>query len=525
MLLRPTDSVARPEATVYFPGMSDASTTPVAPLLEMQGISKSFSGVQVLSNVSLRVQPGEVLALLGENGAGKSTLMKILCGIHRPDSGEMQLAGSPFSPPTPQVAQQAGVGVIHQEFNLIPELTVRENLFLGHEQGWLRPLSRRAETEQATAVFQRLRVSLPLESRISSLTVAQQQLVEIAKALLWESRLIVMDEPTAPLSPQEVAGLFDVIRELRQQGISIIYISHRLDEIFEICDRITVLRDGSEVATRPTAAVSRSELIELMVGRTLDQEFPARKSRIGKPRLVAEHLSRGRKVRDVSLTLHQGEIVALTGLVGAGRTEVARLLFGADRREAGTVKLNGRSLALSSPRAAIAAGICLLTEDRKSQGLVLGQPVLHNFSLPNLREFSRVWGLQQQRERAAFQQHQATLRIRLARPLQPTRTLSGGNQQKVVLAKWLQRNADVLIFDEPTRGIDVGARFEIYQLMHQLADQGKSILMISSELPEVLGMADRILVMHAGRITGEITDAHQATQEQVMALAVQGDRE
>ena len=490
-------------------------------LVQMRGISKSFSTVQVLKDVSLELDRGEVLALLGENGAGKSTLMKILCGIHPATSGEVFVEGEALPPGNPNAAQRAGISVIHQEFNLIPGLTVRENLFLGQEPSLVGHLNVTEERRIATEIFDRLGVSIDLEARCHDLTVAAQQIVEIGKALVVDSKLIVMDEPTAALSPQEVEGLFKVVRELKAQAISIIYISHRLDEIFEICDRITVLRDGEHVGTQPTSELTRDQLIEMMVGRTLDQEFPARNVTIGDDRLVARNLNRGKKVQDVSLSIRRGEIVALTGLIGAGRTEVARLIFGADRKDSGEVLIDGEVVSISSPRQAIAAGICLLTEDRKSQGLIVNQSVQHNFGLPNLRSFTKWTAIQHRKERDAFESHRSSMSIKLANPYQPARTLSGGNQQKVVLAKWLQRNADVMIFDEPTRGIDVGAKFEIYLLMNELAAQGKAILMISSELPEVLGMADRILVMHEGRLTGEITDVKNATQEKVMSLAVQ----
>lgn len=489
-------------------------------VLRMDQISKSFSTVRVLDEIDLTLHRGEVLALLGENGAGKSTLMKILSGIHTPDSGEMHVDGKLLPPGSPDAATRAGIGMIHQEFNLIPALTVRENLFLGQEASLLGKLPVATEQRLAREVFERLGVTIDPAARVRQLTVAEQQLVEIAKALLLKSRIIVMDEPTAALSPQEVEGLFRVIRELRSQGISVIYISHRLDEIFSLCQRIMVLRDGQDIGTVQTDHVSKDELIEMMVGRTLEQEFPRRNVEIGETRFEANGLNRGRKVRDVSLSIRRGEIVAFTGLIGAGRTEVARLLFGADRCESGSIHLDGRSLRIENPRQAIQAGICLLTEDRKTQGLIVNLSVLHNFGLPNLREFCSRWGLRKQRERDAFEQFQRSMRIKLASVHQPARTLSGGNQQKVVLAKWLQRNADVIMFDEPTRGIDVGARYEIYQLMNDLAGQGKAILMISSELPEVLGMADRILVMHEGRMTGEITDMANATQEQIMTLAV-----
>ena len=491
------------------------------PILQMRRISKSFSTVKVLQDVSLDLGRGEILAILGENGAGKSTLIKILCGIHPPTSGEVTLNGNRLSLGSPHAAQRAGISVIHQEFNLIPGLTVRENLFLGQEQSTLKKINVQAERRIAQQIFARLGVSIDLEARCGELTVAAQQLVEIAKALIVQSTLIVMDEPTAALSPQEVEGLFKVVRELKAQGISIIYISHRLSEIFDICDRVMVLRDGEHIGTRPVTELTRDQLIEMMVGRTLEQEFPHRQAEIGLEKLVVKKLNRGNKVRDVSFSIRSGEVVALTGLVGAGRTEVARLLFGADRRESGSISIDGKQVDIRHPRQAIAAGICLLTEDRKSQGLIINQPVQHNFGLPNLREFSKWGSLVHRREQQAFTRHRSSMKIKLASTHQPARTLSGGNQQKVVLAKWLQRNAQIMIFDEPTRGIDVGAKYDIYLLMNELAANGKAILMISSELPEALGMADRILVMHEGRLTGTIEDVANATQEQIMALAVQ----
>ncbi len=358
------------------------------------------------------------------------------------------------------------------------------------------------------------------ETPCRDLTVGQQQVVEIAKALSHEARVVVMDEPSAALSLRETEHLFNVIRELQAQGIGLIYISHRLSEVFDVADRVMVLRDGAHVGTRPIAELTRDRIIEMMVGRTIETEFPKQRAPLGPPRLAVSHLNRGRVVRDVSFEVRRGEVLALTGLVGAGRTETARLIFGADRRDGGTVALDGRTLRLRSPRDAIAAGICLLTEDRKSQGLVLGRSVQENFSLPNMNRFA-PWGfLRARRECAAFDCFVDQLQIKLAGRNQTAATLSGGNQQKVVLAKWLERNAEVILFDEPTRGIDVGAKYEIYLLINRLAAQGKAVVMISSELPEVLGMSDRILVMHDGRITGEITDVAGATQEQIMELAV-----
>jgi ABC-type sugar transport system ATPase subunit len=350
--------------------------------------------------------------------------------------------------------------------------------------------------------------------------VAEQQIVEIAKALATDARILIMDEPSASLSPREVEGLFKVIEGLKASGIGIIYISHRLDEIFTVADRVTFLRDGAHVATRSIGELTREAMIELMVGRSIDQEYPKEVAEIGEVRLACQGMNRGTKVKNVDLSVRSGEILGLTGLVGSGRTETARILFGADKPESGKITLDGKELTLRNPREAIASGICLLTEDRKAQGLVLGQTILENFGLPNLKSFSRYNWIDRARERSAMVDHGKTLQIKMTGPDQVAATLSGGNQQKVVLAKWLERNAEVLIFDEPTRGIDVGAKYEIYQLMNRLASKGKAILMISSELPEVLGMSDRIVVMHEGQVKGEITDVPNATQQDVMKIAV-----
>jgi len=492
-----------------------------APLLSMQGIDKSFPGVRALKSVDLELAAGEVLALVGENGAGKSTLIKVLSGAHLPDRGSIRIDGCPASIRTPLDAQRAGIAVIYQEFNLVPSLSARENIFLGQERTVGGFLLRRHEQRRVLELFTRMGVQIDPEARCRDLTVAQQQVVEIAKALSLDARVIVMDEPSATLTSEEVERLFAIIRDLKARGIGVVYISHRLSEVFAIADRVTVLRDGEHVATRPVADVTRDELIEMMVGRKLENEFPKQPAPIGPDRLVVRGLSRGAKVRNVSLSVRRGEVLALTGLVGSGRTETARLIFGADRPDAGSLELDGEPLAMRSPRDAIRHGICFLTEDRKAQGLVLCHSTRENFGLPNLAHLTRLGFVRRAEERAALGRYTESLRIRMADPEAPVRNLSGGNQQKVVLAKWLESNSEIIIFDEPTRGIDVGAKYEIYLLMNALAAQGKAIVMISSELPEVLGMADRILVMHEGRISGEITDVAHATQEQILDLAVE----
>jgi ribose transport system ATP-binding protein len=486
----------------------------------MERITKSFPGVQALKEVNLRVDSGEVLALLGENGAGKSTLIKVLGGAHRPDSGKILIGGEATTINTPSEAEKAGVAVIYQEFNLVPSLSSVANIFLGREITRMGFIDTKSERARVVEVFGRIGIEIDPDLPVRELSVAQQQGVEIAKALIQKARVLVMDEPSATLTPQEVDKLFDVIRELQSQGIGIIYISHRLEEIFKIAGRVTVLRDGENVGDRDIKDINRKGLIELMVGRALESEFPPRKPKRGKPRLQVRNLRRAGHVDGVALDAFAGEVLGITGLVGAGRTETARLIFGADHRDAGEILVDGKPQKIRNPREAVRAGICLLTEDRKNQGLVLGAPVRENFGLPNLKTFSKFGIVRRDQESSAFGKFVESLQIKIPHQEQRTRNLSGGNQQKVVLAKWLARNADVIIFDEPTRGIDVGAKFEIYQLINELTDQGKAVIMISSELPEILGMSDRILVMHNGRITGEIDNPQNATQEDVMQLAV-----
>ncbi len=493
-------------------------TTP-APLLRVTDLRKSYPGVVALGGVDLDVRAGEVLALVGENGAGKSTLIRIVAGAQRADAGEVVLDGLDLRGRNPAAVAAAGVAVVYQEQSLVPQLSVRANLHLGRERhaGWL---STREETARAREALTRLGLGdLDVETPVAALDVAVRQLVEIARALLADARLLILDEPTAALTPREAEHLFAVVAELRARGLGIVFVSHRLDEVFRLADRIAVLRDGARVGVWPTGELDRARLIELMVGRPLEREFPRRAAAIGDVVLEARGVGGG-PVRDVDLALRAGEVVGLAGLVGAGRTELARLLFGADRLVAGEIRLDGRPLRLRSPRDAIARGICLLTEDRKGQGLVLGLSARENFALANLDLWSRGGWLDRRAEAGAFDRFANSLRLKVSGPAQLAGELSGGNQQKLLVARWLVRDARVIIVDEPTRGIDVGAKHEIYLLLNDLAARGKAILMISSELPEVLGMSDRVLVMHEGRLAGEIANPADATQADVMALAL-----
>lgn len=488
-------------------------------LLSASGLRKAFPGVQAIEKGDLDLAAGEIHALVGENGAGKSTLIKILTGVHAADEGRVIVGGEPRRFASPIEAHRAGIAAIHQEFALIPTLSIAANLFLGRETTRMGALRFGEESERAKEVLDRLGLSINPDTRVSLLSVSEQQLVEIARALVVDARILIMDEPTAALTPREVERLFAILRDLKDQGIGILFISHRLDEVLRIADRITVMRDGVTVATRDAAGMSRRALIEMMVGRPLEDEFPKRESEPGPVRFEVKGLSGG-KVRDVAFTARAGEIVGFAGLMGAGRTEMARLVFGADRKESGDVVLDGRSLAISDPRDAIESGICLLTEDRKGQGLVLCASARDNFAVSNLKRWSRFGLLDLGEESRRFEIHRKGLAIKISSPRQRVESLSGGNQQKLLVARWLEVDSQVVVFDEPTRGIDVGAKFEMYVLMRRLAAQGKVIVLISSELPEILGMSDRVLVMKAGRISGEIGEVSSATQEEIMAMAV-----
>jgi len=489
-------------------------------VLEMKNVTKRFPGVLALDNVQLDLRFGEVHCLVGENGAGKSTLMKILAGAQPTDSGTIHIAGEPVHIASPHHAQQLGISMIYQEFNLSPYLSVAENIFLGREPRLGRsPFIHWSKMyNDAREILNRIRVDIDVRKPVNELSVAQQQMVEIGKAISFNSKIIVMDEPSATLTEHELKALFDLIRNLKQQGIGLIYISHRLEEIFEIGDRVTVMRDGQYIATTNVCDLDRDQVIHMMVGRELKDEFPKEVFEPTNEVLRVDKLSRKGVFRDISLRLRAGEIVGLTGLVGAGRTEVARAIFGADAIDGGEITLNGKSVLIRSPQEAIRYGIGLLTEDRKGQGLVLGMTVRENTTLANLKSLVKVLFVDRRRERAITTQYVKELQIKTPSIEQVVQNLSGGNQQKVVLAKWLFTQSRVLIFDEPTRGIDVGAKVEIYKLMNDLARKGVGILVISSELPEVLGMCDRILVMHEGTITGELLRG-EATQEAVMRLA------
>jgi ribose transport system ATP-binding protein len=492
--------------------------------LEMRGISKRYPGVVALDDVRLEVAPGEVHALVGENGAGKSTLMKILAGAEKRDAGEILLDGEPVTIDSPEEAMARGIGIIYQEFNLVPHLTVAENIFLGREPASRIPgfIDFRRMFSEAQSVLASLNMPVNPRALVGELSVAQQQMVEIAKATSRQSRVLAMDEPSATLTEHELRNLFELIASLRSRGESIIYISHRLEEIFSIADRVTVLRDGHHIGTRRIAETSRDELIRMMVGRELKESIPKRPAAPGRPMLEVRNLTRAGAFRDVSFTARAGEIVGLGGLVGAGRTEVVRAIFGADPVDAGEIVLDGRPIQVRSPRDAIRLGIGLAPEDRKGLGLILSMAVRENISLAHLDALTTAGFIDRRREERVAEQYVGSLSIRTPSPEQQVRNLSGGNQQKVVLAKWLFTQSKVLIFDEPTRGVDVGAKTEIYELMNTLAERGVAIIMVSSELPELLGMSDRILVMHEGRLAGELSRA-EATQERVMHLATGGE--
>ena len=490
-------------------------------ILEMKGIVKSFGPVKALKGVDFDLRTGEVHALMGENGAGKSTLMKVLTGIYGANEGTIHYNGKQVEYSKPKEAMDDGIVIVHQELNMMNHLTVAQNIFIGREeinQGLF--INDNAGNKKAKELFKLLKLDINPQEKVGNLTVGKQQMVEIAKALSMDAKIIVFDEPTAALTESEINELFAIIDDLRAKGVGIIYISHRMDEIARITDRVTVMRDGEYVGTVNTKETTKDEIIAMMVGRAI-YEDPKAVSAVpeGAPVVLeVEHLNSGSHVKDVSFVLHKGEILGFSGLMGAGRTEVARLLFGADKKDSGTIKINGKEVDIKNPQDAIREGIGYLSEDRKRYGCIVDMTIANNTVMTNLDKYIKGGLIDDGEIIKVSDEFVKQLRTKTPSSKQLVRNLSGGNQQKVVIAKWLEQNSDILIFDEPTRGIDVGAKSEIYSLMNELVAQGKSIIMISSELTEILRMSDRIVVMCEGRKTGEL-DISQATQERILALA------
>lgn len=489
-------------------------------ILTMKNISKSFSGVAALKNGELTLESGEVVALMGENGAGKSTLMKILTGIYEKDGGTITYMGKEVEFKGPAASEKAGIAIVHQELNMMNDLTVAQNLFIGKECMKGMFIDDALMVEKAKALFDVLNIDINPAERIGALTVGKQQMVEIAKAISGDAKIIIFDEPTAALTDSEIEELFKVINDLKKKGTGIVYISHRMDEINIISDKVTVMRDGEFVGTLVTKDCDKNDIIKLMVGRTIFSE-PKTASNVAEDApivLKCEHLSRGKAVRDVSFELKKGEILGFSGLMGAGRTEVARLIFGADKLDNGKIYISGKEVKINSPKDAVEAGIGYLSEDRKRFGLIVDKSVEENTVIASLNNFIKGVFIDNTKTKNVSEKYVSELKTKTPSVSQLVKKLSGGNQQKVVIAKWLVRNCDILIFDEPTRGIDVGAKSEIYALMEELAKAGKSIIMISSELPEVLRMSDRVIVMCEGRITGTL-DISEANQEVIMESA------
>lgn len=499
-----------------------AHPSTVIPVLEMQGITKRFHGVSALQNVNLTIYPGEVHALMGENGAGKSTLMKILAGAYIADEGEIRINGQPMKITDPRTARGAGINLIYQELNVAPNLTVTENIFMGSELQRGQFLDRAGMEHEAQQVLSSLGASFAPNDVVGTLAIAEQQQVEIARALKDKSCILVMDEPTAALSDRETEHLFEVIRKLRNDGIAIIYISHRMEEIYALADRISVLRDGQYIGSLTRDEISPQRLVQMMVGRSMQGFYEhQRQTNLGAVVLEARNISDGRKVQPTSFQIHAGEILGLAGLVGAGRTEVSRLIFGADRKVSGEVFLNGKKLEINSPSDAIAAGIGYVPEDRKDQGLFLEMSSRKNIGLNRLKQDAKAGIVNWSSVNKIAAQAVENFHIRLANLEIRALDLSGGNQQKLLLARWLAINPRVLMLDEPTRGVDIGAKSEIYRIISELAAQGVAILMVSSELPEVIGMSDRVLVMREGQLVGELDDSpgKKITQENIMHYA------
>lgn len=493
-------------------------------LVELNNIKKVFPGVLALDGVSFNLKRGEVHALLGENGAGKSTLMKILSGIYQKDDGDFKVDGERISDLTPKKAQELGIAIIHQELNMCTHLTVAENIFLGEEKAKYGYIFQKKLNQQAKEILEKLNLDISPQTVVGKLPVSKQQMVEIAKALSANAKIIIMDEPTSALTEREIVELFRIIKELKERGCGIVYISHRLEELSHIVDRVTILRDGKYVTTKNFKETNFPEIISLMVGREIKDKFPRINCEIGEKLLEVKNISAGKLVNNISFDLHQGEIIGFAGLMGAGRTELVRAIFGADKIESGEILLSSNKLKINSPRDAISAGIVCAPEDRKKDGLCVNLNIRDNVSIANLDMVSNKLGIVNHKKEVDLTTRVIKeLKIKTPSQLQDVKNLSGGNQQKIVVGKWLVRNAKVVIFDEPTRGIDVAAKVEIYNLMNELKRKGIGVMFISSEMPEVIGMSDRVLVMCNGKITGDMS-IQDVTQDKILHYATQYDK-
>lgn len=484
-------------------------------VLELNNISKEYSGVRALNNINIQFRKGEVHALVGENGAGKSTLIKICTGAISPTAGTIHVNGQSFPMMTPSLSKENGIAAVYQEFNLVKEVSVAENIFIGEKIGGSRLFNRKRSVEEGDKIFRQFAPNVGAKTLVKDLSVGYQQMVEISKAISHNAQLLIMDEPSAPLTNTEVESMFRVVERLKNQGVTIIYISHRLEEIFRLADRVTVLRDGEFIVTRDVCDTTKDELIRDMVGRQLKEAFPVYDGNVQSETILeVEHLT-GNGVSDISFSVRKGEILGLGGLVGAGRTELAQMLFGMVRPKSGLIKIKGREVNFKLPRNAIHSGIAMVPEDRKKQGLILGLSIKENISMACLKQISRWTVVSRERQKNIVEQYQSSMKIKMANADVPVKNLSGGNQQKVVLAKWMATEPDIIIFDEPTRGIDVGAKYEIYLLMHELLRQGKTLIMISSEMEELISMSDRIIVLSEGMQMGEL-EKDEFSQELIL---------
>ena len=490
--------------------------------IEMKGINKSFGANQVLKNAGFELKDGEVHALMGENGAGKSTLMKILTGVYTRDAGTVLVDGQEVVYKNPQEAEKAGIVFIYQELNVLFDLTVEENLFMGKEiTKRFGICDKKAMIAKAQEMMDKMGVNIPVTATMSELSVGQQQMVEICKALMVDAKVLIMDEPTAALTQSETKVLFEVIKSLQKKGVSIVYISHRMEEIFELCDRITVLRDGTYIDTKFIKDINMDDIVQMMIGRTIGERFPKRDVKIGNEVLRVEGLTSGKLFKDISFNVKAGEVVGFSGLMGAGRTEIMKALFGDLPVESGKVFVDGKEVVIKNPRHAIAAGIGFITEDRKTEGLLLEKGIGENIEIANLKKVSNKSVLSKEKRQKVVNKGIEEFKIKCTGPEHECSNLSGGNQQKVVLSKWIATEPKILILDEPTRGVDIGAKKEIYNVINDMAKKGVAVIMVSSELPEILGMSDRIVVVHEGRITGVI-ETSEADQAKVMTLATGG---